>query len=123
MKILDENNKLGNDNRETKHKISQNLNDQSSFETRMSRVLLVTNSYMKDNIGAKLCEIYFKHNNYIINTLTNKHNQTETHEYFEPIDLVHINKNILYDTHTKTYLEKLGFLMMDPTNKQLIIKL
>lgn len=95
----------------------EDLVNQSSFETRMSRVLLITNTYMKENIGAKLCEIYFKHNNYIINRLTNS-NKKE-HNYFEPIDLIHINKNILYDEHTKKYLQDLGFLMINPTNEQL----
>lgn len=96
----------------------QDLVNQSSFETRMSRVLLITNKYMKENIGQKLCEIYFKHNNYIINRLTNN-NENSEHKYFEPIDLIHINKNILYDEHTKKYLQDLGFLMINPTNDQL----
>lgn len=98
---------------------SKDLLEQSSFETRMSRVLLITNNYMKDDIGAKLCELYFKHNNYIINTLTNKKNISKPHKYFEPIDLIHINKNIQYDEHTKLYLKKLGFLMIDPTYNEL----
>ena len=57
---------------------SEDLLDQFTFETRMSRVLLITNNYMKDNIGAKLCELYLKHNNYIINTLTNKKKYIKT---------------------------------------------
>lgn len=96
----------------------QDLVNQSSFETRMSRVLLITNKYMKENIGQKLCEIYFKHNNYIINRLTHNVENSE-HNYFEPIDLIHINKNILYDEHTKKYLQDLGFLMINPTQEQL----
>lgn len=94
------------------------LVNQSSFETRMSRVLLITNTFMKKNIAAKLCEIYFKHNNYIINRLTNNPEKKE-HNYFEPIDLIYINKNILYDENTKKYLQDLGFLMINPTNQQL----
>ena len=74
---------------------------------------------MKDDIGARLCEIYFQHNNYIINTLTNQSNRTQSHQYFEPIELIHINKNIMYDYHTKKYLQKLGFLLVNPTTDQL----
>ena len=34
-------------------------------------------------------------------------------------DLIHINKNIQYDEHTKLYLKNLGFLMINPTYNEL----
>jgi len=105
---------------ETSVDAHEDLLSQSSFETRMTRILLVTNSFMKDDIGARLCELYFQHNNYIINALTNQSNKSNKYnQYFEPIDLIHINKNIMYDYHTKNYLQKLGFLLVNPTPNQL----
>ena len=59
---------------ETSVDAHEDLLSQSSFETRMTRILLVTNSFMKDDIGARLCELYFQHNDneYVLTRELNK---------------------------------------------------
>lgn len=88
------------------------LKDKIGYETRMSRVLLITNKNVKENLVYKFMKIVYGHNNYLTNILTNSNNTLATpHNYFKPIQLAYINKNIPIHIGSKKYLKELGFII------------
>jgi TRAP-type uncharacterized transport system substrate-binding protein len=88
------------------------LKEKIGFETRMSRVLLLSNNSVKDEIVYKFMQTIYGHNNYFTNVLTNSNNTLETqHNYFEPIQLAYIDKNLPIHSGSKKYLKELGFII------------
>ena len=88
------------------------LKEKIGFETRMSRVLLLSNKNVKQDIVYKFMETVYGHNNYFTNILTNSKNRLETqHNYFEPIQLAYIDKNLPIHIGAKKYLKELGFII------------
>jgi TRAP-type uncharacterized transport system substrate-binding protein len=78
----------------------------------MSRVLLLSNNSVKDEIVYKFMQTIYGHNNYFTNVLTNSNNTLETqHNYFEPIQLAYIDKNLPIHSGSKKYLKELGFII------------
>ena len=88
------------------------LKEKIGFETRMSRVLLITNKNVNEDLVYKFMKIVYGHNNYFTNILTNSNNTLESqHNYFEPIQLAYIDKNIPIHIGSKKYLKELGFII------------
>jgi len=88
------------------------LKEKIGFETRMSRVLLLSNKNVKQDIVYKFMETVYGHNNYFTNILTNSKNTLATqHNYFEPIQLAYIDKNLPIHVGAKKYLKELGFII------------
>ena len=82
------------------------------FETRMSRVLLLSNKNVNQDIVYKFMKTVYGHNNYFTNILTNSQNTLGTqHKYFEPIQLAYIDKNLPIHDGSKKYLKELGFII------------
>lgn len=93
-----------------------------SFETRSSRVLLVSNNKTDKDVVNGLVRNIFEKNNIIINTLINNDNLIVNHNLFEPIDLVYINKKIPIHKGSYDYFKELGFILTnDYIKKQLDI--
>ena len=82
------------------------------FETRMSRVLLLSNKNVNQDIVYKFMKTVYGHNNYFTNILTNSKNTLGSqHKYFEPIQLTYIDKNLPIHDGSKKYLKELGFII------------
>ena len=94
------------------------LKDKIGFETRMSRVLLITNKHVNEDLVYKFTKAVYGHNNYLTNVLTNSTNTLATpHNYFKPIQLAYINKNIPIHIGSKKYLKELGFIIEKDNTK------
>lgn len=88
------------------------LKEKIGFETRMSRVLLLSNKYVKDDIVYEFMKTVYGHNNYFTNVLTNSKNTLATqHNYFEPIQLAYVDKNLPIHNGAKKYLKEIGFII------------
>lgn len=88
------------------------LKEKIGFETRMSRVLLLSNKYVKDDIVYEFMKTVYGHNNYFTNVLTNSKNTLATqHNYFEPIQLAYVDKNLPIHNGAKNYLKEIGFII------------
>ena len=82
------------------------LNEKIGFETRMSRVLIANNK-VKDDIVNDLVYNIYGHNNYLTNSITNSSDlMDKKHNYFEPIQLAYIDKNIPIHNGAKDYFKK-----------------
>ena len=88
------------------------LQEKIGFETRMSRVVLISNKNVKPDIVYKFMEAIYGHNNFLTNVLTNSSNNLDNqHYYFEPIQLAYVDKNIPIHDGAKKYLKQLGFII------------
>jgi len=88
------------------------LQEKIGFETRMSRVVLISNKNVKPDIVYKFMEAIYGHNNFLTNVLTNSSNNLDNqHYYFEPIQLAYVEKNIPIHDGAKKYLKQLGFII------------
>lgn len=88
------------------------LQEKIGFETRMSRVVLISNKNVKYDIVFKFMETIYGHNNFLTNVLTNStSNLDNQHHYFEPIQLAYVDKNIPIHDGAKKYLKQLGFII------------
>ncbi len=95
------------------------LKEKIGFETRMSRVLLISNSNVNTDNVYKLMKTLYGHNNYFMNVLTNSNKTLDSkHNYFEPIQLSFIDKNIPIHEGAKKYYKELGFII----EKEYIVK-
>jgi hypothetical protein len=88
------------------------LQEKIGFETRMSRVVLISNKNVKSEIVYKFMEAIYGHNNFLTNVLTNSSNNLDNqHYYFEPIQLAYVDKNLPIHEGAKKYLKQLGFII------------
>ena len=93
-------------------KTLDDLNEKIGFETRMSRVVLIANNKVKDDIVNDLVYNIYGHNNYLTNSITNSSDLLDKkHNYFEPIQLAYIDKNIPIHNGAKDYFKKIGFVI------------
>ncbi len=88
------------------------LKEKIGFETRMSRVLLLSNKNVKQDIVYEFMKTVYGHNNYFTNVLTNSKNTLGTqHNYFEPIQLAYVDKNLPIHSGANKYLQEIGFII------------
>lgn len=88
------------------------LKEKIGFETRMSRTILICNKNVKSDIVYEFMKTIYGHNNYFTNIITNSEKTLDsTHNYFEPIQLAYIDKNIPIHNGSKKYYKELGFII------------
>ena len=88
------------------------LIEKVGFETRMARTILITNNSTKEDITYSILKTIYGHNNYLTNMLTNSSkNLDKIHNYFEPIQLAFINKNIPISSGSRKYFKELGYII------------
>ena len=88
------------------------LKEKIGFETRMSRTILISNKNVKSDIVYEFMKIVYGHNNYFTNIITNSEKTLDSrHNYFEPIQLAFIDKNIPIHDGSKKYFKELGFII------------
>ena len=85
---------------------------QTSYETRMARVVLITNKNLESDIVYEMMKVLYGHNNYFMNVLTNSNNTLESeHNLFEPIQLAYVDKNIPIHDGAKKFFKEIGFII------------
>ena len=92
---------------------SEDIDSTYTFNTKVNRIILITNDRSEDSIVEKLIKTYYTNNNYLINNLlsTNETTDTTEHTTFEPIDMIYINKFIKIHDSAYKYMESLGFII------------
>ena len=65
-----------------------------SYETRMSRVVFISNKNVNNDIIYTIMKYIYTNNNYLTNLISNNNDLEKEHNYFEPIDIAYVNKNI-----------------------------
>ena len=78
----------------------------------MSRTVLISNKNIKPDISYNLTKTIFSHNDYLTNVLTHSTKELQKrHNYFEPIQLAFVNKNIPINSGARKYFKELGFII------------
>ena len=74
----------------------------------MSRTVLISNKNIKPDISYNLTKTIFSHNDYLTNVLTHSTKELQKrHNYFEPIQLAFVNKNIPINSGARKYFKEL----------------
>ena len=82
------------------------------FQTRMARTILITNNNSKEDITYSILKTIYGHNDYLTNVLTNSTQKLDKiHNYFEPIQLAFVDKNIPLSSGSRKYFKELGFII------------
>ena len=100
--------------------LEEDLDSTYTFETKSSRLLLLSNNNCDSDIVYELMKFYYENNNKIINSLTNS-NKNDNHNIFEPLDMVYINKYSSIHKGSLKYMKELGFIINDNVKNQLEI--
>ena len=95
--------------------LSDDFSDQYTFETRSSRILLVSNKNTDNSIVYSLVKTIYENNNKIINLVTHNLNGEEKlkkeHNLFEPLEMAYINNNIPIHQGALNYYKKMNFII------------
>ena len=82
------------------------------FQTRMSRTVMITHNSSKEDITYSILNTIYGHNDYLTNVLTNSTQKLDKmHNYFEPIQLAFVDKNIPLSSGSRKYFKELGFII------------
>ena len=98
-----------------------NFSIQYNFETRKSRVVLVTNKDTDTQVVNSLLNTYYNYNNVIINTLTQKNldNLNSEHNFFEPLDIAFVNKYLSMHKASLKFFKENNFIFDENKKKKL----
>ena len=98
---------------------TEDIDSKYTFDTKVNRILLITNNYNNNSIVEILISTYYSNNNIIINKLLENKDLNIEHNTFEPIDMIYISKFIKIHEGAYNYMKKLGFIIDNDIKKQI----
>ena len=89
---------------------SNSISNNNNITTRSYRNIMISNDKIDSDIVYKITNIILRNNNMIINKLVKNKTDTNEHNLFSPIDIIHLNKNIPYHNGSKKLYEEMKFI-------------
>jgi len=99
--------------------LSNDIDSTYTFETKMNRIVLISNNTTDNKIVNTLINSYYINNNILINTLLENNKNTLEHFTFEPIDMIYVNKYIKIHEAAYNYMKSLGYIIDTKTKNSL----
>ena len=98
--------------------LSNDIDSTYTFETKMNRIVLISNNTTDNKIVNTIINSYYINNNYLINILLENNKKTLEHFTFEPIDMIYVNKYIKIHDSAYNYMKSLGYIIDNKTKKR-----
>ena len=89
---------------------SNSISNNNSIVTRSYRNIMISNDKIDSDIVYKITNVILRNNNMILNKLVKNKTDTNEHNFFSPIDIIHLNKNIPYHNGSKKLYEEMKFI-------------
>ena len=99
--------------------LSNDIDSTYTFETKMNRIVLISNNTTDNKIVDTIINSYYINNNILINTLLENNKNTLEHFTFEPIDMIYVNKYIKIHEAAYNYMKSLGYIIDNTTKNSL----
>ena len=99
--------------------LSNDIDSTYTFETKMNRIVLISNNTTDNKIVNTLINSYYINNNLLINTLLENNKNILEHFTFEPIDMIYVNKYIKIHDGAYNYMKSLGYIIDNTTKNSL----